>query len=336
MSFSNIVGQDIAISILKKVLKGGRVAHAYLFAGPDGVGKSLATKAFAKALICEVQKEEDSCDSCTSCKKVDSASHPDVYWVSPSGPKGLIKIKEIKELRRRATFKPYEARHNIFVIEGADALTEEAGNSLLKVLEEPPSECILILIASNLTRVLPTILSRCQTIRFTQISPRRLKGYLIESFGLSETDAHLLTSMAGGSLGRAVRFMESGLLERRGEIVNSFLKIGSGEELADSLEETFDRFSDKEELREAIELLALLFRDMIFLKVGAEKDFLANPDMKEVLEKFSADFSTEDIAEVLQKLREFTGYMDQSVNPKLILPVLLNSINNPQGNKTYV
>ena len=336
MSFSGIVGQDIAISILKKVLKGGRVAHAYLFAGPDGVGKSLATKVFAKALICEVQKEADSCDSCIACKKVDNASHPDIYWVSPSGPKGLIKIKEIKELRRRATFKPYEARHNIFVIEGADALTEEAGNSLLKVLEEPPPKCILILIASNLTRVLPTILSRCQTIRFTQISPRRLKRYLIESFGLSRADAHLLTSMAGGSLGKAVRFMESGLLERRGEIVDSFLKIGSGEKLADSLEEIFDRFSDKEELREALEILALLFRDMIFLKVGAERDFLANPDMKEILEKFSAAFSTEDIAEVLQKLREFTGYLDQSVNVKLILPALLNSINNPQGNRAYV
>ena len=336
MSFKGIVGQEIAISVLKKVLEGGRIAHAYLFAGPDGVGKSLAAKTFAKALICEARGKGDSCDSCIACKKIDNGSHPDIHWLSPSGPKGLIKIGQIKELRRMATFKPYEARHSILVIEGADALTEDAGNSLLKLLEEPPEECILILIASNLTRVLPTILSRCQTIRFTQISPRRLKEYLIGNFGVSDGDGHLLTSMAGGSLGRAVRFAESGLLARRRELVDNFLNIGPGEGLADSLEGILEKFSGKEELREALELLALLFRDMIFLKIGAEKDLLANPDMEETLKDFSGPFSAEDMAGVLRRLREFTAYLDQSVNVKLMLPVLLNAINNPQGNSAYV
>lgn len=153
------------ISQLRSSIVRGRLAHAYLFSGPTGSGKKETAKTLAKILNCEL-KGADSCGLCSSCKKIENNSHPDVRWILPGGDSDSIKIEDIRNLQREISMKPYEGRYKVYTIIDADTMTEEAANCLLKTLEEPPGDALLILTSSNIKMLLSTIVSRCQVVKF--------------------------------------------------------------------------------------------------------------------------------------------------------------------------
>ena len=169
MSFSDIKGQDTAVSSLKNAIRNNRLAHAYIFAGPEGCGRSLLARNFAKVLNCEKEKD-DACDSCASCKKINKDVHPDVKWLNKDGKSSQIKIDQIRRLEKQIALKPYEAKYKVFIIKDASFMTVEAANSFLKTLEEPPPNSVLILIAERPRDLFATIVSRCQLIRIKPLS----------------------------------------------------------------------------------------------------------------------------------------------------------------------
>jgi len=203
MKFSEIIGQQVAVDILRKSVKKNRPHHAYLFVGPDGVGKRATAIAFARGLNC-LSSQPDGCDRCDSCRKIGNGTHPDVELISPLEGGLTISIDQIRKLQRSVAYKPLEGKWKVYIIDDAASATEEAANCLLKTLEEPPPKVILILITENIYRLLSTVRSRCQVILFKQIPRLLIKKVLTERYQVSAEEAESLTWRSSGSLGRAL------------------------------------------------------------------------------------------------------------------------------------
>ncbi|MEA3470707.1 MAG: DNA polymerase III subunit delta', partial [Thermodesulfobacteriota bacterium] len=201
MSFSDIYGQERQKAVLKSAMERGRVSHAYLFHGMKGVGKKTTAEIFAKALNCE-EEGFDSCDSCSSCVKMDHGNHPDFVLIEPEG--FFIKIEAVRGLQGQIKFRPFEGKKRVFVIADAERMNSPAANALLKTLEEPTSSNILILISSRPHELPRTVVSRCQRLRFNPLSRDVISTFLRDSYSVDEEAARLIASSSGGSIGRAL------------------------------------------------------------------------------------------------------------------------------------
>lgn len=163
MPFTGIAGHSVPLATISKILGSGRIAHAYLFSGPEGIGKKKVALAFIEALFCG---KAEGCGHCISCRKIQSGNHPDIHTLEPDGQ--FIKVDQVRSLQKELSFRPYEAPRKVCIIDGADRFNQSSGNSLLKTLEEPPGNALMILLAANIDSVLPTIRSRCQQISFPE------------------------------------------------------------------------------------------------------------------------------------------------------------------------
>ncbi len=207
MKFSEIIGQEVAVNILKKSIENNRCAHAYLFVGPDGVGKRTTAIAFAKALNCR-SSCSDGCDGCDSCRKIENGTHPDVELITPREGRLAISIEQIRKLQRSVSYKPLEGNWKVYIIDDAASATEDAANCLLKTLEEPPPQVILILITENIYRLLSTVRSRCQLILFKQIPRTLIEKMLRDQYHVTSDEARSLAWHSSGSIGRALYYLE--------------------------------------------------------------------------------------------------------------------------------
>src|SRR5512139_1361138 len=214
MPFDAVLGQQQAIHQLRTALRSGHLAHAYLFSGIEGIGKCMAAIAFAKALNCQTHAD-DFCDDCAACRKTEKQLHPDIFFIEPD--KNIIKIEQVRDIQKKIIFKPLEGRKKVVIIDQAEKLNLHAANCLLKTLEEPPDDTVLILVASTALPLLPTILSRCQSIRFAPLGVESLRSFL-ERRGGSE-NAGFIAAFAQGSIKRALVLLETAFLSRRKEII---------------------------------------------------------------------------------------------------------------------
>src|SRR5256714_8882654 len=218
--FSRLIGNDEVKESLRHLLVSGRVPGSLLFTGEEGIGKKLFALELAKAMNCRQRVGIEACDDCSSCRRISRSTfppfgkdedakerliwseHADVAMARPY--KNIIRVKVMRELEREANFRPFEGAARIFIVEDADTMNDQAANALLKTLEEPPPTSHLILTTSNPTALLPTIRSRCQTIRFAPIPREAIEKFLIEKEAMAAADAKLLARTSRGSLGRAL------------------------------------------------------------------------------------------------------------------------------------
>jgi DNA polymerase-3 subunit delta' len=198
-----IIGQDDAIDKLVRSLDAGGHTHALLFVGPRGIGKMTTAKVMAAILNCD----DDGCGSCAICSKVLRDIHPDVILIEPEG--NFILIEQIESLLQVITLKNYEGRTKVILIDDADRMTDEAANSLLKTLEEPPEHVVFILVTASIENVLPTIVSRCRLVRFQSIPAPQVTSFLIERYNAHPDEALLATRLSDGILGTAISFVMS-------------------------------------------------------------------------------------------------------------------------------
>ena len=203
MAWDEILEHDVAKRILRAHLTAGRVAQAYLLAGPEGVGKRRLGLEWAKALNCAAGSAAP-CDACPSCRQIGRQIHPDLHVIAPSGAAEHIGIEEVRRVLGRVTLRPFSARMQVALVERADRLTEEAANSLLKALEEPSSVTRFVLTTSEVSRCLPTVVSRCQLIRCRALSTRAVQQLLTEPLGIEQATAAAVAPLSGGSVSRAL------------------------------------------------------------------------------------------------------------------------------------
>lgn len=210
LCYTQLLGHEKAKKLLSRAQSMQRLPHGFLFRGPQGVGKSLFARGLAAAINCKDVNRVGACGICSSCKKFRSQNHPDFMVLEPE--KGVIKIDRIRELTKEIGFPPYESEYRVVVLKDVQLMRREAGNALLKTLEEPPHGNILVLTADSSKEVLPTLISRCQVLPFTSLSQPQTVT-LLKQQGVSEEEANLLAGLSEGSPGRALLLMQTEMVD---------------------------------------------------------------------------------------------------------------------------
>jgi len=268
MSFKDVLGQQRAIDILKKTIKQNRLPQSYLFYGPDGVGKIKTAKELAKICNCQDIKEVDSCGVCVSCYKIDKDIHPDVKVIQPAHIHFLI--SQIQELQKEVYISPFEGKKKIYILDEVDKMTPDAANAFLKTLEEPSSTTLFILITSSLETLLPTVISRCQLIRFNLI-PADVQRQIFSQWKLEPSKIHLLTQTSEGSIGKAKEYLEKGVLEHLEKLTELLEDIFKGEEnffLISKIVTSVLNYYKKEDINLFLEILAVWLKETFISKLS--------------------------------------------------------------------
>lgn len=224
MSFKAVRDQDVALRLLRSLLRRGRVPHGLLFWGPDGVGKRMSAREFAKALCCS-GGNEDACDTCTSCRKIMSGNHPDVMMISPMKRSRVIDVETIEYVNEMASLRPFEGGWRAVLIEEADRMNLAAQNKFLKTLEEPPGNSVFLLVTEQPRVLLPTIRSRCQQVRLGALQPSTVTELLLELRDLERTKAEAAASLSQGQMSRALSLVDS---DRRDVILDITRRLADG------------------------------------------------------------------------------------------------------------
>ncbi|MBI4335966.1 MAG: DNA polymerase III subunit delta' [Candidatus Omnitrophica bacterium] len=310
MSFNDIRGHDNIKRFFKQALSQGRVGHSYLFFGPDGVGKSLFGATLAGALNC-FKLRDDSCDTCPSCAKIKNRTHPDVAWLELAQKKDSISIEQIRAMCYQVNLKPYEGRTKVFIIAQADLMSEAAANCLLKTLEEPPQNSVIILITSRPEHILPTVRSRCIQIKFERLG-LKARVELARSAGLSDEDSLFLSRLGGADAAPLSVSKGAGLLEYKNRVVDEFRSAGA---MLD--ENSFIFGLSKTEMKFAVLILASWFRDVAVLKAAAPSALVVNSDRIGELEAERDRFSFGELEDVLMGIADAGFSIERNVGPKL-------------------
>ncbi len=316
MSFKDVTGQESAVAFLKSVVRQNRIAHAYVFVGPDGVGKNRAALNFAKLLLCQDPKDAEPCDLCASCVKAQGLNHPDIQQVSPDGQ--FIKIDAVREACRRLNLKGFESSRKVLIISGAQHLNDESSNALLKTLEEPTPDTVIILTTDTLGSILPTIASRCQRVVFSRLSEAEIVSICCGQWGADKDTALYLARLSEGSLGKALKFFRSGLYGRKNKLLdNALMRNYALEELLDLSSK--ERAERHEQIEEVLSVLSSWFRDLILAKASSASSGFINIDKKSEIVRSASLFSYGELEERLVSIAETARDLERNTNMRLAL-----------------
>jgi len=307
MAYSNIKGHEPVKKYLKNALAKGVFSHAYLFEGQSGAGKLEMAKEFAKAVNCQKGKEE-ACDECVSCRKADICNHPDIILIGPDGRS--IKNEQVKSLQTEMHLKPYESRRKVFIIDSADTMTPQAQNSLLKVLEEPPSSSLVILVSSNEVGLLPTVRSRCQRLHFTSISEESPAG---RNFGDS--------AEGSGETAEEGNFSED--REKSLIFVGDCIKKNTK-----GMFEFSEQISkvDRTECLGMLNIIIAWFRDLSVYIETKNGQFIINHDKMDDIKSLAKKTDGKSVYKALKALMEAIEKMHGTVNQQMIVDHLVLKI----------
>ena len=316
-----VYGQRQAKNLLSRSLEADRLAHAYLFQGPGGVGKQLFARELAAVINCAAPKGIEVCGVCSSCKKMAAGSHPDFVLVSPE--KGAIKIDQIRSLIKDLSFDPYEGKSRVVVIEDVHTMRQEAANALLKTLEEPPPNNLLILTADASGNVLQTILSRCQTIPFYSLTTDETVAILLQQdTEIDEETALLLARLSEGSPGNALLLHQKKLTQLLQEVVGLLADEQSklDSETGKVLHMAENMASLKEDLPHFLSLLRLWLRDGLMAACGEGDEVTENGARK--------DWNSQQYFAKLEAIDSAEKELARNCNRTLVCEVLLFQLTN--------
>ena len=317
MPFADILGHDRIVEVLRRSLRGGKTAHSYLFEGIPGSGRKKTALTLIQALFCTALSD-DACGVCASCRKIDNNNHPDIHLIAPLPDKRDISIEQLREMQHVLSLHPYEAPRKACIIDPAERMSVGAANSLLKTLEEPPGNALIILLTENAGMLLPTVRSRCQLIRFAPLSPEHVLS-LLERSGMAPEAAALVAPMSGGSLQRALELDNESLVARR-EAVLSRMDQLSIQRIATVFDAAEELSGNRDATLELLDMLLSFYRDAVHL--GAGNGDIVNRSVRPAIESIAAQRSFPRNLELLERIYETRRDVQRNANPKLALDQL--------------
>jgi DNA polymerase-3 subunit delta' len=329
--FDTLVGNERAKEILRRMLAQGRVPSALLFAGEEGLGKRLFAQELARALNCRSRRGLEACGICNVCARIghvqwpaadDKDAHEKIIWTDHRDV-GLVApynrnilVKAVRDLERESNFRPAEGERRVFIIKHAEGMNESASNALLKTLEEPAHTSFIILCTSRPSALLPTIRSRCQTVRFAPLSAAELEGYLVRERQRAGEEARLAALLSSGRPGVALSLNLDDYRARREAMLGVVEALAAGGDrvrLLRAAEELGDA-KNKDEYEPRLDALEILVRDLWLLALGGADSRLVNGDLSERLARLATGVPPSRAARWLTRIEELRTQLAVNVN----------------------
>jgi DNA polymerase III subunit delta' len=324
MFFRQILGQERVISHLRTAREKGRLSHAYLFLGPEGVGRASTARALAAALNCLTPQEDgDACGTCPSCRRLAAGTNPDFVVIGPTSEshQPQIKIEQIRELSRLTNYPPLGDGWRVILIKPAEAMNEAAANALLKTLEEPPERHLLVLTAQVEADLLPTIVSRCHKLAFAPLPAALVARELVERRGQAAPLAQLLAALSGGSLGRALTLDPEAILAQRRQVLDDLQALAGGTAVV--ARDWAQRLAkSRPDLDNFLSLAQLWYRDLLLCHFQAPAALLAHQDLQADLNRAAAAAPAETWFQKFTALGTAQRHLQANLNPELTLDIL--------------
>lgn len=322
-----IVGHEWAVRLLISVITNEQVGHAYLITGPEHIGKMTLARTFAQALNCTAVTGSRPCGECRACRLIGDDKHPDVKLVVPEpNARGAlsIKIEQVRQLQQELSLSAYEARYKVAILDRFETANPNASNAFLKTLEEPPSNVILLLTATDSDTLLPTINSRCREVRLRPIAAALIEETLMTSRHVKAEEANLLAHLADGRLGWAMRAHEdAGVLREREAHLESLYRALGGSLVS--------RFTLAEALAKKAESLPPLlitwlgwWRDVALLAYGRRTDeSISNVDQVELMHEMAGQWPKPGVLSALKQTEAAIRQLGQNANARLVMENVL-------------
>jgi len=327
-----IIGHEKAASFFQGALKKGSLTHAYLMTGPPHVGKMTLARFLARLLNCEAA--EPPCGECPQCRKIDTGSHPDVQVIglvqNENTEAKLISIEQVKEIQHSASLPPFEGKCKVFVIDGAELLSVEAANRLLKTLEEPEDKVVFVLLTMNQNLLPETVISRCQHIELRPLPPVVIETVLTAEGVMEKPRAGLLARLSHGCPGWALQAAGDGsLLRQREEEMDRLAAAveGGREERFEYAVRLAARYPQhRADVHNVLDLWLDYWRDLLLVKAGCPADLLTNIDRIDKIRETAPHYSLAGIKGFIGTTREAGEQLSQNANPRLVLEVMMLDI----------
>ncbi|MFA5188533.1 MAG: DNA polymerase III subunit delta' [Patescibacteria group bacterium] len=330
-----IIGHQKISQFLQKSLDNNKLAHAYLLAGPEHLGKSLLAENFMASILCQdyhansgLKAESLPCGKCIFCDQLKKGIHPDVYFLKKEEEKKNISVEQVREMQKFLYLTSFLNSYKIALVEHAEDLSESAQNALLKVLEEPWPKTILILICRDANLLLPTIISRCQVFKFLPISTDETYHYLIE-LGATREQARIYSALACGQIGVAVNFLHNPeafkiYLEKTTQLLELFsAKLTDKFKLIENLLANFDNHAERLEfLCQELNAWQILARDLIFVQNNLN-NLVTNVHFQEQLAKLAGINPAAKLASLIEKISRVKQILAYNINPRLAVENLI-------------
>jgi DNA polymerase-3 subunit delta' len=342
--FKQLIGNDLVKHTLKLLVQNGRVPNSFLFVGDEGIGKREFALDLARNFLCVDDRTDEACGTCPACQRaglfefpkagakgedydaVFLSGHPDVGTVIAFNRN--LRVGAIRELEREANFRPYEGKARFFIVDDADKMNDAASNALLKTLEEPPATSYIFLITSRPDSLLPTIRSRCQTLRFAPVAVEEIERYLIEQRAFSHDEARIASRASRGSIGRAISMDIADFQARRDRmlgVLRDAIETGDRAALMRASDELNDA-KNKDRFEESLAILESLIHDVWSLRTAGDVARLANADLAADLRRLSDQAGTADLPSWIDAIGEIRDNLTVNINRKVATAALFAEI----------
>ncbi len=322
--FSDVLGNDMIKEYFERTLANGQISHAYILTGEAGMGRKTLAKAFAMTLLCE-ENEKDPCGKCHSCRQFLSDNHPDVIYVHHE--KESIGVDDIREqINNTVQIKPYSSAYKIYIADEAEKMTVQAQNALLKTLEEPPSYVVIFLLTTRADAFLPTILSRCITLKLKPLYDGIIRDYLMDKLSVDKSEADICTAFARGNLGKAISLASSEEFAAMRRVVLALLKNVRSMDIAEMLEMLKQWKENKLDIEECLDFMQLWYRDVLMFKATQDTAGFIFKDEYRYIREAADKSSFHGIEEILEAIEKAKKRLDANVNFELTMELMLLTI----------